>query len=233
VTELADALGYSLAVTGTESLPELTTAVNAACARVEDRVGHSVVVLRLGPMTGVAREWPGVVTVQDVNRWERAVRWLARLPAMTIGVAEGPCAGASLDLMLGTDFRLCSADLQLLLPVNDGHFWPGMAVHGLVQQVGLARARRTVLWGEDLTADEAVAIGLVDRITDDIPAALHEAILLLGRISDQELAIRRQLMVEATSTGFDESLGVHLAACDRELRRLAGTCEADGAETGQ
>jgi isomerase DpgB len=32
-------------------------------------------------------------------------------------------------------------------------------------------------------------------------------------------------MVDATVTSFDEALGVHLAACDRTLRRAAvGAC---------
>jgi isomerase DpgB len=230
VTELDDELGYSLAVTGAEPLPALTVAVNAVCERMEDRADHSVLVLRLGPMDAFTREWPGAVTVQDVNRWERAMRRIGRLPAMTVGAAEGPCAGASLDLLLVTDFRLCSTDMQLLFPVNDGHFWPGMAVYGLVQQFGLARARRIVLWGEDITADQALRMGLVDRTTPDMPAALREAILMLGRISDRELAIRRQLMIEATTNGFDESLGVHLAACDRELRRLASTKDGERVE---
>lgn len=227
VTELGDGLGYSLVVHGNEPLTTLTAAVNTACANVEDRSDTSLLVLRFGPTDGGTREWPGAVRVQDVNHWERAVRRVSRLPAITLGVATGTCAGACLDLLLVTDFRMCSTDMQLLLPVNDGHFWPGMAVHGLVQQLGLARARRIVLWGEDITTDEAVRAGLVDRITDDVSADLHEAILMLGRISDRELAIRRQLMVEAVTNGFDESLGTHLAACDRELRRLAAGRDDD------
>ncbi|MEK8174877.1 hypothetical protein NKH77_54940 [Streptomyces sp. M19] len=51
----------------------------------------------------------------------------------------------------------------------------------------------------------------------------------MGRISDQELAVRRQLLLEAASVEYDEALGVHLAACDRELRRLRGnTADARG-----
>jgi isomerase DpgB len=36
-----------------------------------------------------------------------------------------------------------------------------------------------------------------------------------------ELAIRRQLMLEAMTTTFEDALGTHLAACDRALRSVA------------
>jgi isomerase DpgB len=37
-----------------------------------------------------------------------------------------------------------------------------------------------------------------------------------------ELAIRRQLMDEASWMSFEDALGPHLAACDRALRRAGG-----------
>lgn len=221
LTELADGLGHHLVVPGRATLPALTRSVNDLADRVSDRTGPTVFVIELGPTGDPRREWPGDVTIQEVNRWERAVRRLTRLPAAGIGMLRDTCGGPALELALATDFRMCTPALQLLLPVNDGHFWPGMAVHRLVQQVGLSRARQVVLWGGDITADWAVTAGLVDRVAEDVGAAVHEAATLLGRISDAELAIRRQLLVEALSSTPEEALGTHLAACDRELRRVA------------
>ncbi|WP_311137602.1 hypothetical protein [Streptomyces sp. I6] len=78
-----------------------------------------------------------------------------------------------------------------------------------------------MLWGDDIDAGRARDLGLIDQLTHDTEQAAHTATVLMGRISDRELAVRRQLLMEAQSLEFDEALGPHLAACDRELRRLA------------
>lgn len=219
-TPLPDGLGLTADIDGARPLPELTTAVNVLCDHVQARDEKTVVVLRLVPTPAGVRRWPGEVGIQAVNRWERAVRRLERLGAVSIAALSGTCGGPALDLALATDFRIGAPDLVLMLPVNDGHFWPGMSLYRLVQHLGVARARRIVLWGVDLTAEQARELGLVDQVSDDVTEAVHTATVLTGRVSDQDLAMRRQLLLEASSAEYDDALGVHLAACDRELRRL-------------
>ncbi len=225
--ELASGIGFQLSVDGSRPLAQLVASVNGLCDRVEDRADRTIVVLRLTATPPGLRAWPGDVRIQEVSRWERAVRRLARLTAVNIAVAEGVCGGPALDLLLATDFRICAPDMRLLLPINDGHFWPGMSMYGLVQQLGIARARQIVLWSDEFAAEPARSIGLVDQVTADVPDAIHTATVLMGRVSDAELAVRRQLMFEATSANFEDALGVHLAACDRELRRLRDQSDPD------
>lgn len=220
IMELPDGLGLMVRIDGAHPLTELTAALGALCDRVESRRDKTVVVLRLAPAPAERREWPGEVGIQTVNRWERAVRRLERLAAVSIAVAEGTCGGPALDLLLATDYRIGGPDLQLMLPVNDGHFWPGMSVYRLVQHIGVARARQIVMWGVDIPVARACELGLIDQVSEDLEEALHTATVLTGRISDQETAVRRQLLLEAASVGYDDALGIHLAACDRELRRL-------------
>jgi isomerase DpgB len=218
VTELDNGAGYTLRI-GATSIAELTVSVNGLCRRIEDRSDPVITVLRLG---GVCADqgWPGEVGVQDVNRWEKAVRRLERLAGASVAVAEHDCGGPALDLLLAADYRIATADLRLLFPINDGHFWPGMSVYRLAHQVGLARARQLVLWGHEMSAPQATSLGLVDEIAADVDEAVRAAVVFLGRIADAELAIRRRLLLEAPATSFEEALGAHLAACDRELRRI-------------
>ncbi|MFH9354570.1 enoyl-CoA-hydratase DpgB [Kitasatospora sp. NPDC017646] len=216
-------------------LHELTARVGEACDQAEARTDGAVVVLRLHGASTDGREWPGDVTVRLVNRWERALRRLERLDTVVIAAASGPCQGPALDLLLTADYRIGAADLQLVLPVNDGHFWPGMSVYRLVQHLGMARARQIVLWGTDISAPKAAELGLIDAVTDHLEGLLPAEVVLAGRVSDKETAIRRRLLLEAGTVDFDEALGTHLAACDRELRRLqenarsAGESETTGA----
>lgn len=208
----------------TAPLPDLTAALGEACQWADTRPKPPVLALRLGSLTSPAqRSWPAGAAQHDVNRWERAVRRLERTEAVIIAIAAGLSGGPAIDLLLAADYRIASGDLRLLLPVNDGHMWPGMAIHRLVQQVGIARARQFVLWGHELSAQRAYDLGLVDELTDDLDPTLAAAALLLGRISGPDFAIRRQLLHEAATSDYDEALGAHLAACDRELRRLAAS----------
>ncbi|MGY0055414.1 enoyl-CoA-hydratase DpgB [Streptomyces sp. LZ34] len=220
VARLADGLGFRIDLGSARPLTELTALVNAVCERTEDRAEQTVVVLELGAAPA-DRSWPGEVSIHEVSRWERAVRRFERLAAVSIAVAAGTCGGPALDLLLATDYRIATPDARLLLPVTDGQFWPGMAVYRLVQHLGVARARRLVLWGHDLPARHAQEIGLIDEIGDDLDEAVRTAAVWLGRASAGEVAVRRQLLLEASSVSYEEALGVHLAACDRELRRTA------------
>jgi len=233
-TGLPDGLGIQVRLDGGTPLPELTAAVDAVCAQAEEPSGRGVVVLRFPPVPPRPREWPGDVSIQDVNRWERAVRRLERLDTVNIAVAQGTCGGPVLDLLLAADFRIATPDFQLMLPVNDGHFWPGMSLYRLVRHIGLARARRIVLWGTDISLAQATDLGIVDQVSgDDLAGAVHTAAVLCGRLSDHETRIRRRLLEEAASAEYQDALGAHLAACDRELRRIrgAGARDVSGTET--
>ncbi|MCX4681205.1 enoyl-CoA hydratase/isomerase family protein [Streptomyces sp. NBC_01433] len=228
---IPDGLDITLRLDMGLPLPRLTAAVTEVCDRAEERSERTVVIVRLPRAAAAARSWPGPVDIQQINRWERAVRRLERLPAMSIAVAGGACGGPALDLLLVSDYRIGAPDLRLLAPVNEGHFWPGMAVYRLSQQLGAARARQIVLWGDDIDASRAHELGLIDQVSADTDEAVHTASVLMGRISDRELAVRRQLLLEAQTLEFDDALGAHLAACDRELRRLTAL-QADPAPGG-
>lgn len=217
--DVLEAGELALRITGDEPVAELTEEVDKVCAAAEDHAGAATVVLWLGAPSHDRGAWLRGVDVQRVNRWERAVRRVERLAAVTIAVAGGRCGGPALDLLLATDHRIALADFRLVPPVHDGQFWPGMAVHRLANQLGAARARRLVLRPQEIHAQAAVDLGLVDEIAVDPHDRARAASVLLGG-AGTEFAIRRGLLLDAPTTPFDDALGSHLAACDRELRRL-------------
>jgi isomerase DpgB len=202
-------------------LAELTATLDERCDAV-DSGGSAVLVLRLGSAAPAA-DWPGPAAVHGVSRWERAVRRLERLDAMTVATATHTCGGPALDLLLAVDHRIGTAQVRLQLAAIDGLPWPGMALYRLVNRIGPARARQLLVTSAVVTADRAEALGLVDEITDDVDQAVKRAVGWAAAAHGVELAVRRQLMLEATHTSFEDALGAHLAACDRELRRRAGT----------
>ncbi|MFK4071919.1 enoyl-CoA-hydratase DpgB [Streptomyces sp. NPDC029674] len=215
-----DAL-YALELDGSEPLSATAVkAVAALCDRTEDGAGHPVVALHV---TGApAGGWADGLDVMLVTKWERALRRLERLPAATVAVARGDCGGTALEAFLAADVRVAFPDTRLLLPRDTTATWPGMAGYRLVQLAGAARIRRAVLFGRTIEAAEALALGIADELTDDPAATLAAVTELVAELSGKEVAIRRQLLFDAATTGFEDALGAHLAACDRALRQVAG-----------
>lgn len=201
---------------------ESVAALGAACDAAEDRGGHSPLVIHV---TGAPdRPWANSLNVALVSKWERALRRLERLRATSIAVAVDDCGGVALDALLATDYRIAVTSSRLLVTVEGGATWPGMALYRLASQAGAAAIRGAVLFGAPIGAAEALHLHLVDKVTDDPDGALADSPAMTGPLSGPELSIRRQLMLDAATASFEDALGAHLAACDRALRRVsAGT----------
>jgi isomerase DpgB len=201
--------------------------LGAACDRAEDAAAlgpaaRVFVILRLSGVPGPG--WANDLPVTLVSKWERGLRRLERLPAVTIAVADGDCGGAALDALLVADYRIMPAGARLVPPVVAGATWPCMSLYRLARQTaGAAVARRAVLFGTPIDAEQAQAAGVIDDVAGDAALALEKAMAMAMAVAapGAELAIRRQLVLEAPATTFEEALGVHLAACDRALRSVA------------
>ena len=200
---------------------ESVAALTELAGRAEDGNPNSFVVLRVSGAPGP--RWSDDLPVDLVSKWERGLRRLERLPAATIAVADGDCGGPALDALLVADYRVMSAGARLVVPVVAGATWPGMALYRLARlAAGAALARRAVLFGTPIAAAEALATGIIDDVADSAALALERAMGVAGATAGAELGIRRQLMLEAMTTTFEEALGAHLAACDRVLRIATG-----------
>ena len=208
----------ALRIDGAEPLsPRVIERVTGVCDAVEAN-GGGAVLLELSGVPETA--WAGRPSVGLVSKWERALRRLERSPAATIAVASGDCGGLALDALLCADYRIGGTATRLVPPVRGGAVWPGMLLYRLAQHgANAAAVRRAALFGEPVDAADAVALRLVHELSDDPAAAARTALGFASGISGVELAMRRQLLFDASCTGFEEALGVHLAAVDRVLRR--------------
>jgi isomerase DpgB len=192
-------------------------AIEAVCDRAEelDEPGTVTIYVSGAPV----RSWTSELTVALVSKWERVLRRLERLGVATIAVAAGDCGGLALDALLVTDYRIAARSVRLMVPAQAGATWPGMALYRLVHQAGGTAIRRAVLFGIPIQAADALAMHLVDELTYDTEGARVAAAEWACAMWGDELAVRRQLMLDAANVSFDDALGLHLAACDRVLRR--------------
>jgi isomerase DpgB len=193
-------------------------ALNALCDQAEDTGNRAPLVLEVTGVPATAPTTPLVL----VNKWERALRRMERLDLPTFALVAGDCGGTALEVLLATDHRIADRATRLVVCADEAGVWPGMALYRLTNQAGVAATRRAVLFGAAIPAEQALALHMVDEIADDPSAALAGGVERLMASAGAGLAIRRQLMLDASTTSYEEALGRHLAACDRVLRQ-AGT----------
>jgi enoyl-CoA hydratase len=149
---------------------------------------------------------------------EDTVSRLARLPMPTIAAIEGNALGGGLELALACDIRVASENAKLGLPEVRLAVTPGAGgTQRLPRVVGAAIAKELILTGRILTADEALAIGLVTRV---VPAgqAVTEAEAVGEEIAKRgPLAVReaKRLIDLATDLSLDQGLAAELEASVR------------------
>jgi isomerase DpgB len=168
----------------------------------------------------------GDMDMPVMSQWERALKRIELLRVPTICVVEGACFGLMFDVLLCTDHRVVTPRLELGLAHVGDTMWPGMAIHRLATQIGVAQARPLVLFDARLDAEDARRLGLVHAITLDPVSAAYTFIAALAAARVNDVSIRRQLLLEAAGASHESVLGSHMAACDRALRRAAAPAKA-------
>jgi enoyl-CoA hydratase/carnithine racemase len=149
--------------------PDMTEAMGKLVAGLaRDQTVRAVILCGSGPSfsTGVDVKAlaQGGFTAESFLEWHHMARGLAELPAPLIVALHGHCLGGGAMLTLAADYRLAADDLQIGLGAVRHGIIPGSAPELLPGIVGAAAARRLCLFGEYVDAQEALRIGLVDRV---------------------------------------------------------------------
>jgi enoyl-CoA hydratase/carnithine racemase len=96
---------------------------------------------------------------------QEALRALARLPQIVVAAVTGYALGGGCELALTADFRFAAEDARLGQPEILLGIIPGAGgTQRLLRLIGTQRARELVYSGRTVHADEALSIGLVDRV---------------------------------------------------------------------
>jgi enoyl-CoA hydratase/carnithine racemase len=141
---------------------------------------------------------------------------LAALPRLVVAVVGGYALGGGCELALACDLRIAAANAvfgqpEILLGIIPG----GGGTQRLARLVGPARAKELCLTGRQVRADEALRIGLADRVEPDHAAALAAA-LELGAGLAAGATVAQALAKRAIDEGLDRSLADGLLL-EREL----------------
>ncbi|MDY6858210.1 MAG: enoyl-CoA hydratase/isomerase family protein [Pseudomonadota bacterium] len=111
--------------------------------------------------------------------WERVSGRLAGLNCLTVAALNGTLAGGAFGMALACDMRIAVPGAKFFYPVMQLGYLPQPSDPGrLVALVGPARAKMILLGAAKLTAEEAFAFGLIDRIVPgaDLPGAVDSLV---------------------------------------------------------
>ncbi len=99
----------------------------------------------------------------------RVLRRIERFPKPTVAAVRGYALGGGMELLLALDVRVLADDAKLGVPEITLGLFPGAGgTQRLMRQVPLCRAKELMFTGDPITATEAVALGLANRV---VPSA--------------------------------------------------------------
>jgi enoyl-CoA hydratase/carnithine racemase len=146
--------------------------------------------------------------LQDVTRRIR------QLPIPVIAAVHGHAVGAGAEFALGCDLVVAAEDTRFRFPeVGIGLSVTGGVTKLLPLIVGPAKAKELLLLGEPIDAQEALRLGLVNRVVP--PSQLMDAVLEWARrLAGQPrlpTALTKAALDNGIDAGFEAGLGLEVA----------------------
>jgi 2-(1,2-epoxy-1,2-dihydrophenyl)acetyl-CoA isomerase len=136
-------------------------------------------------------------------------RWLHEMPKPTIAMVRGPAAGAGLSLAMACDMRVASDTARFGTAfARVGYSGDFGGSYYLTQLVGTAKARELYFTADLLDAQQALALGLVNRVVPDARLE-EETMALASRLARGPRVAYRYMkrnMNAAESAGLKEML---------------------------
>jgi enoyl-CoA hydratase/carnithine racemase len=161
----------------------------------------------------------GVETSQGIERTTgEAFAALAALDVPLVAAIHGPCVGGGLAIALSADLRYAADDAVFGIPAARlGVAYPITGIEQLVRVVGPADAAEILFTARRYPADEALAMGLVNRV---LPKA---------KLDDHVLELAEEIAANAPLTIRSIRLALRELRREPSQRDLAGLREAAAA----
>ncbi|HEY7322920.1 MAG TPA: enoyl-CoA hydratase/isomerase family protein, partial [Candidatus Binatia bacterium] len=136
------------------------------------------------------------------------IRKLLAIPQVTVALVRGVCLGGGCELASSCDFVVASEDSSFATPEIHVGCYPPVALARFSSLIGYHRAAEMILTGRTFAAQEALAIGLINRMLprDQLETGLESLLEeLLGK-SGAVLRIALKGLRDLSLKGFDDAL---------------------------
>jgi 2-(1,2-epoxy-1,2-dihydrophenyl)acetyl-CoA isomerase len=160
------------------------------------------------------------VRIKEIaDQFHKAIALFARMRALVVVAVNGPAAGAGFSLALAGDYVLAAESARFTMAYTAAGLTPdGGSTYHLTRLVGLRRAQELVLTNRTLSAEEALAWGIVTRVVSDANLA-EEAESVCRRFAAGPAhahAAAKQLLLNSLRSGLEEQMemeGRGIARC--------------------
>jgi enoyl-CoA hydratase/carnithine racemase len=143
------------------------------------------------------------------RRLHHLVMRLHALEKVTIAAVNGPAAGLGCDLALGCDFIIASSEATFVQSfILRGLVPDGGGMYFLPRRIGLAKAKEMIFTGRRVGAEEALALGLADRVTSP-ESLLSEATAWAASFAQQAptaLALAKSMLDHSFESTLEDML---------------------------
>jgi enoyl-CoA hydratase/carnithine racemase len=142
-------------------------------------------------------------------------RSLESLEQVTIAAINGHALGAGLVIAMASDLRIAARSAALGIPeANVGIFFTWGCTPRLTRLVGPAKAKEMIMTCEPVSADEALRIGLVNRVVpdDELMASARALAETIGHRAPLAIRMTKKIVNAAAAANFGD-----LSACEPEL----------------
>lgn len=119
---------------------------------------------------------------------------LCALPQMLLVAVDGPAMGGGLGLVCAADFVLASPTAVFAAPEVTLGVVPAQIAVFVQRRLGDHAARRLLLSGDKLSAEQALRLGLVDEVAEGLAAAVTQRIGVLRRAAPGAVAHTKALL---------------------------------------
>jgi enoyl-CoA hydratase/carnithine racemase len=219
--------------------PDMVEQLSRALKRAEADETGSVVLI-----TGAGRSFCAGLDLELLLSWTtdqklaylesatRVFRSVWSLPQPVIAAVNGPAIAGGFDLAAFCDIRLAAK--EAIFGQAEINIGLTQIIHPLYKSIGLARAKELAMTGQNISADEAFRIGLVNHVyprEELMPRAMEMARVLASKPRGalfETKRLTRELIDLDTNSAFDE-IGRsfrRLVESDEHRRRVAELIES-------
>jgi enoyl-CoA hydratase/carnithine racemase len=183
---------------------------------------HFTAGLDLGDVVPAIQMSKPLFRPDQVNPWQTTGR--RRTKPIVVG-AQGKCLTLGIELLLAAEVRVVEETCTFAqLEVSRGIFPFGGGTARFVQTSGWGNAMRWMLTAEEMNAQEALRIGLVQELVPE--GQLRSRCTVLAHLISAQAPLAVQATLRSASVAIDNGSEACYDQLDQEIRELLGSEDA-------
>ena len=155
--------------------------------------------------------------LEGTGRWPRLAKMIRGMPKPVIAMVNGHAHGAGFDISLACDFRIASQDATFC----QAYILRGLAsgTSFLPRYVGIGKATEMLFTGQRLSAKEAEALGLVNKVAPaaELESVTREFAEQLAQGPTKAMALVKRALHRGWNADLDQALELQAIALTDSL----------------